>query len=644
MARGTYGGGQIELHVYAEDLDPADEVTIDRWKESFEVASGMLFHATDKQAHFAKVYLYAGGNGANDPDNCDARISNALESSYASEHPTVSPEEGDDPDAFLEDTFMALGKDSFDSPFVILHEFGHFGYWLGDEYRGDKPTLCTAKQRIGPAARGDVAEDGEHSCIMGVPTLGAYNVTRFVNSAVGPGYWVRHGWIVEFCNEDNHNDSNGSNHNSIYGNKSCKEVIAELRQINVATGVTVAKADGEMAPYPEVKWPPTSDDSETDVIVDSSLGPVIGSLIDDLEDWIFEAGAYGTQFASSTDRISLFKFGDSEGGPRFKPMPDVGDALDVVARDLASQAQRPAVQSVLLFSTGREPIQDARRIASAFASNGGRVFSFGLGQDRAALQLIAQRSGGAYFEVDVNDARRTPAENAQLVRAEMARAYDGSRFGAPIAIVPRAELAADEVRLRVEEGSKHLKLVFAKTPGSDPTISVHPPAGRTQRLERTKSEDGGFETVSVGNPAPGEWTIALQAGALPKAIDLSAYSDNRRISVGVTGRRRRRLVWETVTLQVVVRAPFAVVDLDTAEARVTPPSGGYLQIRALRPRRDGVHTVQFRVSEAGAYDVEVRIQNRGRARLAGQRFSSSPSPTVPLFERVRRFQIHVATS
>jgi|GEM_PF-1990714 len=644
MPRGTYGGGQIELYVFAEDLDPtdpADKATLERWKKSFEVASCMLFHATNKQAHFAKVYLYTAKSEVNDPDNFDARVSTTLDSSYALGHPAPGSEPEDlvdDPDAFLDGTFMELGKDAFEYPFVILHEFGHFGYWLGDEYFGEKPTLCTAAQRIGPPPRGHVAEDGEHSCIMGVPTLGPFNVTKLVSNASGSGYSVCPGWIVEFCNKDNHDDSNGSNHNSMYegyGDSSCKSMIAEFREIAVATNVAVAQANGETAPCSDVEWPPTTNDSETDCIVDSNLGPAEAVPIDD----IFEAGEYGMHFASATDRISLVKFGDSEGGPRFTSMPGVAEALEALDRKLTPSRKRHAIQSLLLFSTGRERIPRARELARSLARKGVRVFSFGLGQaDRAALQQLAQRTGGAYFEVGVNDRQR-----AQLLRAEMARAYDGTRFGAPIAIVPREKLGEDEVRIPVEEGSRLLKLVFAKTPGSNPAISVRPPPGR-QRLERILSENARFEVVTAENPVPGDWIVSVAAGALPDAMELSAFSDNRRISVGVSGRRRLRLVGETVTLQVVVRAPFAVVDLDTAEVRVTPPGAGETHTRDLRPRRDGVHVLQFRVTEAGAYDVEVLIRNRGGAKLAGQGVGSEPARTVPLFERVRRFQIHVATT
>lgn len=641
MPRGTYGGGEIELYVFAEDLDPtkpADQAILDQWKKSFEVASCMLFHATDKQAHFAKIHLYTAEDEVNDPDNFDARVSNTLDSSYALGHPAPGCEPEDlveDPDAFLDGTFMELGKDAFEYPFVILHEFGHFGYWLGDEYFGEKPTQCTEVQQSGPPPNGQVAKDGEHSCIMGVPTLGPFNVTKLALTASGSGYSVTPGWIVEFCNKDNHDDSNGSNHNSThqgYEDNSCKNMIAEFRDITVATNVAVPKLDGKMDPCSDVEWPPTTNDSETDCIVDSSLGPAEAVPIDD----IFEAGEYGMHFASATDRISLLKFGDSERGPRFKPMPGIAEALEALDRKLTASRKRPAIQSLLLFSTGRERIPSAHETARSLARKGVRVFSFGLGQaDRAGLQQLAQRTGGAYFEVGVNDRQRS-----QLLRAEMARAYDGTRFGAPISIVPREKLGEDEVRIPVEEGSRLLKLVFAKTPGSNPAISVRPPPGR-QRLERILSESAGFEIVTAENPLPGDWIVSVAAGSLPDAMELSAYSDNRRISVGVSGRRRLRLVGETVTLQVVVRAPFAVVDLDTAEVRVTPPGGSETHARDLRPRRDGVHVMQFRVTEVGAYDVEVLIRNRGGAKLAGQRGSSEALRPVPLFERTRRFQIHV---
>ena len=651
MPRGTYGGGHIELHVFAEDLDPtnpADQAILDQWKKSFEVASCMLFHATDKQAHFAKIHLYTAENGANDLDNFDARVSNSLESSYANGHPTVEPEQAGDQYAFLEGTYMELGKDAFDCPFVILHEFGHFGYALGDEYVGDddspgtKTTVCTATQRVGVAGPDHKVVEGERSCIMGVPTLDGFRVTKFVSNAPASGYSVSPGWIVEFCNHKNHDDSNGSNHNGIYGGMSCAEVIAINRQINVAQEVEFPMPDAEEASCPNVEWPPTTDDSQRGCGVDT--GPAPDSNIEDVEDTVLEAGDYGRQFASPADRISLFKFGRSAREPRFKPMRGVRETLEAMARDFPHGRKRAAVESILLFSTGREPIPNAHAVARAFKEKGVRVFSIGLGRDRGALQQLAQQTGGAYVEVDVKEGERTAAQNAQRVRAEMARVYDQSRFGAPITIVPRERFLSGSVAVRVERGSKLLKLVLAQSQGSNPAIKVVPPPGSPQRLERTKSDKGGFETVSVRNPQPGNWSVTVEGDVLPKTMELSAYSDNRRISIGISGRLRLREVNERVTLQVVVRAPFAVVDLDVAEVRVTPPGGGETRTHHLRPRRDGVHVMQFRVTKAGAYDLELLIRNNGRAKVAGQHFSSEPTPSVPLFERMSRFQIHVAAS
>jgi ferric-dicitrate binding protein FerR (iron transport regulator) len=138
-------------------------------------------------------------------------------------------------------------------------------------------------------------------------------------------------------------------------------------------------------------------------------------------------------------------------------------------------------------------------------------------------------------------------------------------------------------------------------------------------------------------PKPGRWTVELPSNA-PDVLDLAVYSKNPKVRLGVTGWRRPRRVGDTVRLKVVVHAPFAVVDLAKATVRVSPPSGSNSTSLNLEPQPDGVYLAEFKVSQPGAYEVDVKVRNDGKAAFAGD----PSAKAVPEFERARRVQIHVA--
>ena len=145
--------------------------------------------------------------------------------------------------------------------------------------------------------------------------------------------------------------------------------------------------------------------------------------------------------------------------------------------------------------------------------------------------------------------------------------------------------------------------------------------------------------MTIDKPKPGTWSVEVPPDA-PPALDLAVYSENPRVRLGVTGWRRLRVAGESVKLQVVVRAPVAVVGLDEAVVRVSPPGSAASKTFSLEPRRDGVHVTEFPVTEVGAYDVEVLVRNDGNAVAAGPPVAEEPD-VVERFERTRRVQVHV---
>jgi len=628
MGIGTFpANGEIELYVSIQESP--DTQTLNRWKASFEEASKMLFHATHGQARFAIIHLSTNGEGDADPD---ATVSIDQPSSYALGHPTVVLEDGAVGEGFGEETVMSIGADGYQYPFVILHEFGHYGFELGDEYRDistNLPIRCSQNQRLtgGPLSRGNLKKD--RACIMGVPALHE-NVTQFSSSS---GVQITSGWIEEFCHGGNH-DTNADSNQNFWHDESCAEVILTRRKITVPQ--QLKPKDG----YVSIKWEPTTSGMELGYGGDFAQVPGFDVDPSDPPDWAVDAAEIAPLFASPKDRVSLISFGKSNAHNGLNWTLSVNDALERMRRQLGGTGPRAAEVALVFFSTGLEPIRDGGGLAKSFAQNGARLFTIGTGRDRTALQQLAQGTGGAYYEVDPANGR-TPLQNTQLVRSHVARSFDRLRFGAPVTLVSRDELDNGTATFWVGNDSESLKLVLTKALSPSVEVSLKDGRGATVNTTWTQSTRGGFQFTTVDKPRPGRWTVELPANA-PDALDLAVYSKNPKVRLGVTGWRRPRRVGDTVRLKVVVRAPLAVVDLALAGARVRPPGRGsrstWIDFKA---HRDGVHLAEFKVSEPGAYEVDVKVRNDGNAVAAGLKGDPS-AKTIPGFERARRVQVHVA--
>jgi len=635
MGYGTFGGGDVELHVSIQD-----DSDVETWKRCFKEASRMLFQATDGVVRFAKVYVY---------DSTHSDVADALlygegtgDSYYKRVHPTVVPFETLDPDAFDPGGVMVLAGNAINTPFTVVHEFGHYGFGLGDEYLGydDEDELfftqCTKLQQdVGKPPKD--YEKTEHACIMG-PNAGALSMTRIKADPNEPdGYKILRGWILEFCNEDNHDAANGSNHNAKHGSKSCAEVILAERSVQVATSVSV----GDAPNFQDIDWFPTINEPLYNISVDSDLG-----LTDVPPGAIYEAARYATHFVSSPGRVSLVRFGQGPAHAAFDEVIGVNDALMRARDELLGERKRPPVRAAVLLSTGRETI--AAPQAEVLAESGIRVFTVGVGKDRAGLQQLAQRTKGAYFQLTGESGPGSAAQLSQRLREQVTAIYDQLRYGAPILRASRDSLRRGPISVPVEEDSKALKLVFVHTPSSKVAPALrHLESGRVVELEemlRQQSVTGGYLTLIVPEPEHGHWIVELpNQSLLPPELSLTAYSESNRIHVAVNGAHRLRRVGEEVRLQVVVRTPFPVIGLAKPVVRVAAPGAATPEEHPLEPQRDGIHLASFEVHASGVHDIEIDVRNEGEAIVAGfPSDASSEAPRVPLFRRTKTLQVHVA--
>lgn len=234
---GTVKDGVINLTVKIEDNVKEDSAITDNIISRFTEASKLLYNATAKQNRFGTINIvvpssWSKPDGAQDPGDLDldkvdvkvvnGKVGNANVSTFGG---TGNINLG----------IQVLARKTGGK--TIVHEFGHYGYGLYDEYLGSK-------------YRRDLTPKGWYKIFWDKET-GWYKCTESVTWEVDPvmcywhaGYkypvspsspddnhaclmWFPHnGNITEFCNTD-HNSKPNNDQNSKHDFKSCWTVMAE---------------------------------------------------------------------------------------------------------------------------------------------------------------------------------------------------------------------------------------------------------------------------------------------------------------------------------------------------------------------------------------------------------------------------------
>ncbi|MGB8331679.1 MAG: hypothetical protein WCE62_16245 [Polyangiales bacterium] len=633
MGYGTFGGGDVELIVSVRYK--ADSATLAAWADCFEEASKILHATTGGAVRFARIYLYNDDTWwlAPDADVWLLDPQSGITSYFDTEHPDALGEE-----VFGESNIkMALADTAVKSPFTVLHEFGHYAFGLGDEYIGasGKDLQC--------------AGDADPACIMGAKPKwvgGSKPNVPFI-TATGPDW----GRIIEFCNDANHRADADSNHNQVHPDlaapgkgKSCAAVILDTRGVQVASGVAAKKR----ADYQSIAWGPSSMFFSYAAVVENRIHPNDAAVLDPhSESWWHEAAAYAEAVPATKEKIHLVSYGTGVPRPGFEPTAGLQDAIKNARGSIRASDDRPAAQTMLLFSTGQEPIQDPRRIGDELGRQGIRVCSIGTGRDRAGLQQLAEQSKGAYYEVVLGG---DPIRDAERIRAEIMRVYDERRFGPPALHASLEAFRRGAQTVVVGQGAAYLKLAFSHTLNADFELAIRRPEGEVLDLARAGvvhgSPERGFRAITIEEPTPGNWEVSVRPPAEPFALTLNAYSFHPHINVGISGASRLYRAGDQVRLQLVVQTPTPVVDLNEVLLQVrAPASGDHLIEKQFTSRRSGVYTASFKVNEPGAHEVQVDVANEGDAKpnlLASAPGGLEP-PEIPRFRRTKRFQVHVVT-
>lgn len=622
---GSYSNGVFDLKfVFRFD---ADEAVIARWRKSFEHASRLLYLATDAQFRFGKLQVV--NNGGPD-DTADAYL-------YAY-----------DPDDLRSFTTGPLGSgkmllkgDEQYSPYTIVHEFGHLGFDLADEYEKHSDTyfrLCTTDETTGAC----IMEFGESSGLRIDPDTGD----------------VIEGVVKYFCDPTNHDPDHNTNQH-IRHQCSCWEwIVTKYPGITIPQVSPSAVLPDDLLP----DWGVTPYEKHQVVIVNGSPAVNDSSAIKGLK-----AGLrlWADLISPTEDRFAISVLGVTN--PVVLPLSTlepswnraaIHSAIDQIsfsdtaatASDLAELYESvagtkppPSNPELSLISLGSTALSDTWN-ADEPQLSGVRINALAAVDRRGAQRLatVAGRARGEFRSVggEAND----EFTGFQIVSA-MARlaASVGSDAGTAVVFQPdpaNAEHVLErEVLVSPESAQLDVVLNAAERPFD---LKLVRPDGKP--VSRQDNDVGWLEApeytvVSINSPEPGRWQAAV-VGQTPQ-WQLLALVRTRDVMVDL--RLKPAQDATSIHVEVVVLAPNPVTGL-TPEAEVAVAAGATRGVIAVVPLLPGnpehaehtwVYSASIPVPGPNLYRVVVRTRRTPNAAFGVHQADGEdrPIPPVPDFQR-----------
>jgi hypothetical protein len=220
----------------------AAQERVDEWEASFAQVSRLLWDATDGQHRFGTIWVCNNSSGGRNADawllESDGRSSSAIRGLGS------------------ETAHMTLYGDERFKPFVIVHEFGHYGYGVYDEYEGSAgPAECI----------GGTTSD---ACIMEAAWSDG---DRFGNNATG-GALVT-GRVSEFCVASNH-DPDSDTYQDEQRSVACwQTMVATFPGLTTPSGTPAAAAPGGAG---GINWVVLAPEQRYVLVIDRS-GSMLGN-------------------------------------------------------------------------------------------------------------------------------------------------------------------------------------------------------------------------------------------------------------------------------------------------------------------------------------------------------------------------------
>ena len=683
MGNGYYLAGKFHLHVVAL-YDATAE--LNQWRYAFEHASQALFDATDGQLQIGSVRVSVDSTAAETADIW-------LQSSGDDDFSGTTQVLGLGSSGTNVVTYLANQVQFF--PLELVHEFGHYGLGLYDEY------LITERHQLVPLCTRNPT--GEGACIMEYGrSYGAQ-----INSA---GAVVHTAIVSEFCCDANHDALEPDNmQNALNDRESCWASMVR----NYGDLVPPAGHPTVLAPagHQNVEWIVADRDSllvlAVDLIETDLLELKPDTLAEALEfelnlAELFRARAGWARLdrpvrllAPSSERFSreaiqqaVAAWRQSSGEARALP-EDWGPLF----------AQQPPSANPNLLLLSSRPATD-RRTADAWIQSlrphGVRLFCLSLGQPKhpASLQHATHRTLGRNEVIPL-------AKNAEqlpfrfwLAWSELITAMVGhhSSVAREIALLPSHQSEADPARPRqaaerpedadrqsgrvltsrefsitaqIEPGCLHATFIAVAGGSQTWDVELILPSGETLPLDSQTvisfvSRSKGLRAVVVRQPAAGVWRVRLRRPhanePCPSAVEV--YVDHAGWNPGFNWKLNPQS--GELDLWMSLGAPRTIQGLQPPRARIyredefgrplaneiitldlQPNTLGDRRFPAPLPDPNGQFVGTIALPQPGLYRVEVRAVNSGTAfsRVETDTAGGSISKSIPEFTRLIHQQI-----
>jgi hypothetical protein len=629
----------------------ADQARVDEWEASFAQASRLLWDATDGQHRFGTIWVCNNSTGGR---NADAWLLDPAGTSNS-----TGARLG------VETTHMTLYGDERFKPFVIVHEFGHYGYDLGDEYTGS-----------GGAAEciGGTTSD---ACIMESSWADG---DRFGNGATG-GALVT-GRVSEFCVAGNHDPDGDTRQDERHGVSCWETMAARFPGLTAPGGTPTAPAPGGAG---AITWVVLAPEQRYVLVIDRS-----GSMLGNKMDQALIGSNWWADNAHLNDRLGVVSFATTArtdiglttitddadrttvqnaiGGIAAGGQTAIGDGLRQALDEILNAGARAATQVVVMLTDGLHNAgEDPNAVLPDLTANGVRVYTIGVGPsiDGALLQSIASGTGGTYYRINPV---LSAADQEFRIRAVLTEISGEATDNGGVVTTRPEKVAEEKVITRsvdIEDGSE--SATFAITWDGSPgavELALLSPSGETYTLASSPGNarpiDTGFPYTGfqVERPEPGTWTVEIRAprpGAAGDRGQLYVFSQNPRIDGALFTPRPRYQPGDVIPVYLQVYFDQPIGGLQIA-AQAVLPDGTVAPVRfdddgdpltGDEIPKDGLYSALFDETHGyeGVVSLEVDVTSDGTSVFyadAGERLVEGDeinTARIPAFRR--RFALSV---
>jgi hypothetical protein len=647
------------------------EAEPDSWRPMFEQASRLLYNATNGQLQIGQVRVVDAGL---DKWDADVWIQDNISGAFANVLGLGGPGH-----IYLSQTHKSVTEPAV-GPFGLVHEFGHYGFGLYDEYKGATPPPAAKfaeQMRPNQPHQYCTTEDDTVACVMdGGTTIQPNNRRTEFCTSILDGLLTRHndGVLVDGQLYVNAQQSlNG---------ESCWETIRRTVGLEAPQSVHTEDPAG-LVPIDWEVVPPLDrlaicvDRSESMFRVAERIAlakrtakSVVGLLHEhktvDIE---------GAPIEFAGENLSLISFGYDDSllfgfreiltsatkdsadavidaiGRSPSPGPyttDIGRALSTALGRIENEGDVPAVsEAILLITDGSHNLgTDPMSVVEALKTRGVRVYCVGIGSDPNAdlLSGLAEATGGRYYPVASEEDVAGAAESvaAELRAVGTVQSLEGTLLGQGEHFPMQLDSFAEEVSfvLQWDTGTCDMTLT---SPSGD-VIDIN---SADDREDVEASLNWNLLCLRVAHPEGGLWT----ANVFPQTPDpihfgLDVFDDNRSVTVNVKAQASNIAYPNPVMLRVDVVAGVPVAGAEVT-AVVDRPGGSPVNMtlyddgvpgHADTFANDGVYGGFFSdYTVSGTYTFHVTARNIDGTGpdpdLPFVEDGPGPPPSIPAFER-----------